>query len=163
MLDRNRRIKKCPERFQDCKEQFDVIVTVEERVYDQVLEYMESRDVMDNRPVHIFNVDIEDNHEEALMGAFLITDMINMVMINNSCKIYPLTMGFAVQACDVCHEDNDDDHGFGSVLRALYVVYINPNDGEENLWINIVNEKTITIILFVLCVLLPCCIYVASF
>ena len=82
MLDRNRRIKKCPERFQDCREQFDIIVTVEERIYDQVLEHMESRDVMDNRPVHIFNVDIEDNHEEALMGAFLITDMINMVKIN---------------------------------------------------------------------------------
>lgn len=83
MLDRNRRIKKCPERFQDCREQFDIIVTVEERVYDQVLEYMESRDVLDNRPVHIFNVDVEDNHEEALMGAFLITDMINMVKIHN--------------------------------------------------------------------------------
>lgn len=82
MLDRNRRIKKCPERFQECREQFDIIVTVEERIYDQVLEHMESRDVMDNRPVHIFNVDIEDNHEEALMGAFLITDMINMVKIN---------------------------------------------------------------------------------
>lgn len=83
MLDRNRRIKKCPERFQDCREQFDIIVTAEERVYDQVLEHMESRDVVDNRPVHIFNVDIEDNHEEALMGAFLITDMINMVKIHN--------------------------------------------------------------------------------
>ncbi|XP_037815855.1 RNA polymerase II subunit A C-terminal domain phosphatase SSU72 isoform X1 [Lucilia sericata] len=93
MLDRNRRIKKCPERFQDCREQFDIIVTVEERVYDQVLENMESRDVVDNRPVHIFNVDIEDNHEEALMGAFLITDMINMVKIyyNYSYKLlWPL-------------------------------------------------------------------------
>ncbi|XP_013101111.1 RNA polymerase II subunit A C-terminal domain phosphatase SSU72 [Stomoxys calcitrans] len=79
MLDRNRRIKKCPERFQECKEKFDIIVTVEERVYDQVLEYMESIDVTDNRPVHIFNVDIEDNHEEALMGAFLIADMIIMM------------------------------------------------------------------------------------
>lgn len=84
MLDRNRRIKKCPERFQECREQFDIIVTVEERVYDQVLEYMESRDVVDNRPVHIFNVDIEDNHEEALMGAFLITDMINMVKFDSN-------------------------------------------------------------------------------
>lgn len=81
MLDRNRRIKKFPERFQECKEQFDIIVTVEERVYDQVLEHMESRDPIYNKPVHVFNVDIEDNHEEALMGAFLITDMINMVMI----------------------------------------------------------------------------------
>lgn len=38
MLDRNRRIKPRPERFQDADEKFDVIVTCEERVYDQVLE-----------------------------------------------------------------------------------------------------------------------------
>ena len=38
MLDRNRRIKSCPERFQETDEQFDVIFTVEERIYDAVLE-----------------------------------------------------------------------------------------------------------------------------
>jgi len=38
MLDRNRRIKPHPERFQDSKERFDVIFTCEERVYDQVVE-----------------------------------------------------------------------------------------------------------------------------
>lgn len=36
MLDRNRRIKKQPEKFQHCTEQFDIIITAEERVYDQV-------------------------------------------------------------------------------------------------------------------------------
>ena len=38
MLDRNRRIKPKPERFQACKDKFDVVITCEERVYDQVLE-----------------------------------------------------------------------------------------------------------------------------
>lgn len=38
MLDRNKRIKTRPERFQQCKEKFDIIVTCEERVYDQVVE-----------------------------------------------------------------------------------------------------------------------------
>lgn len=38
MLDRNRRIKARPERFQDCKESFDLVITAEERVYDQVIE-----------------------------------------------------------------------------------------------------------------------------
>lgn len=38
MLERNKRIKQRPERFQDCKEKFDLVVTCEERVYDQVLE-----------------------------------------------------------------------------------------------------------------------------
>lgn len=38
MLDRNRRIKSTPQRFQEYCGQFDVIITAEERVYDQVLE-----------------------------------------------------------------------------------------------------------------------------
>lgn len=38
MLDRNRRIKDGPERFQECEDKFDIILTCEEKVYDQVLD-----------------------------------------------------------------------------------------------------------------------------
>lgn len=38
MLDRNRRIKSHPERFQSCYDVFDVIFSAEERVYDQIVE-----------------------------------------------------------------------------------------------------------------------------
>lgn len=38
MLDRNRRIKPKPERFQDTDKHFDVIFTTEERIYDAVVE-----------------------------------------------------------------------------------------------------------------------------
>ena len=38
MLDRNKRIKGKPEKFQRCNEEFDLIVTCQERVFDQVLE-----------------------------------------------------------------------------------------------------------------------------
>ena len=37
MLDRNRTIKPAPERLQDSERQFDLILTAEERVFDQVL------------------------------------------------------------------------------------------------------------------------------
>lgn len=79
MLDRNRRIKKYPEKFQLCKEYFDIIITAEERVYDQVIEFMESKTASRNQPVHVINMDIQDNHEEATLGAFLICDMIQMM------------------------------------------------------------------------------------
>ncbi|XP_076365456.1 RNA polymerase II subunit A C-terminal domain phosphatase SSU72-like [Tachypleus tridentatus] len=79
MLDRNRRIKSHPERFQSCQEKFDVIFTAEERVYDQVVEELSNRSPVDNSPVHIINIEIQDNHEEATIGAFLICEMAQMM------------------------------------------------------------------------------------
>lgn len=76
MLDRNRRIKKKPEKFQHCADRFELIITAEERVYDQLIDYMETRETVDNQPVHVVNMDIQDNHEEATLGAFLICDMV---------------------------------------------------------------------------------------
>lgn len=75
MLDRNKRIKPRPERFQNCKDLFDLILTCEERVYDQVVEDLNSREQETCQPVHVVNVDIQDNHEEATLGAFLICEL----------------------------------------------------------------------------------------
>ncbi|XP_030842815.1 RNA polymerase II subunit A C-terminal domain phosphatase SSU72-like [Strongylocentrotus purpuratus] len=75
MLDRNRRIKSKPERFQNSKDKFDVVLTAEERVYDQVLEDFESKEEETQIPVHIINIDIQDNHEEATIGAFRMSNL----------------------------------------------------------------------------------------
>lgn len=91
MLDRNRRIKKQPEKFQWCTDRFDIIITAEERVYDQVIEFMESNPPVDNQPVHIINIDIQDNHEEATMGAFHICDMVSMVSKQNTNSDFSVT------------------------------------------------------------------------
>ena len=32
-----------------------------------------------NAPVHVINIDIQDNHEEATIGAFLITELAMLV------------------------------------------------------------------------------------
>ncbi|KAL7639407.1 UNVERIFIED_CONTAM: hypothetical protein RMT77_009908 [Armadillidium vulgare] len=79
MLDRNRRIKTRPERFQESKEKFDIIVSCEERVYDQILEWLESRIPEDNTIVHVINIDIQDNHEEATIGAFMICELATLL------------------------------------------------------------------------------------
>ncbi|XP_077293495.1 ssu72 CTD phosphatase [Arctopsyche grandis] len=76
MLDRNRRIKQHPERFQASPERFDVIITCEERVYDQVVEWISSQPSLYSQPVHVINIDIQDNHEEATLGAFIISDLV---------------------------------------------------------------------------------------
>ena len=58
MLDRNRRIKPKPERFQDVVEEFDVIFTVEERIYDAAIEgVLMSYDFM----VHILCLRFKNN------------------------------------------------------------------------------------------------------
>lgn len=97
MLDRNRRIKPAPERFHDCFDKFDVIYTCEERVYDQVVEgllliwiwsitlnfyrlELANRTPTDNTPAHVINFDIQDNHEEATIGAFLMLDLTNIMI-----------------------------------------------------------------------------------
>ena len=79
MLDRNRRIKPRPERFHQCMDKFDVIFTCEERVYDQVVEELTNRTPTDNSPVHVINIDIQDNHEEATIGAFKILELATML------------------------------------------------------------------------------------
>jgi len=78
MLDRNRIIKPKPDRLQDSEKQFDVIMTAEERVYDQVLEHFEQRGSQDDQLVHVINMDIQDNQEEATIGAFLFHELVQM-------------------------------------------------------------------------------------
>ncbi|XP_002737376.1 RNA polymerase II subunit A C-terminal domain phosphatase SSU72-like [Saccoglossus kowalevskii] len=79
MLDRNRRIKPRPERFQSSKDKFDIVITCEERVYDQVVEDFESREQETGQSVHVLNIDIQDNHEEATLGAFQILNFCSLI------------------------------------------------------------------------------------
>ena len=75
MIERNKRIKPKPERFQECREQFDIIFTVEERIFDQVIEDLENREKTLNQPVHVINIDVADNHEDATLGAFILYEL----------------------------------------------------------------------------------------
>jgi len=79
MLDRNRRLKKQPERFQESTEKFDIILTVEEKVYDQVLTSFEKRESEGDIPVHVINMDVVDNHEDATIGAFFLCDLVQNI------------------------------------------------------------------------------------
>ena len=100
MLDRNRNIKWGPERFHDWTVGsprmeplnrgdkgasgaeggvVDVIFTCEERCWDAVVDNLLDRGAPLNRPVHVFNIDIRDNHEEALVGGKAILDLADML------------------------------------------------------------------------------------
>ncbi|KRY76058.1 RNA polymerase II subunit A C-terminal domain phosphatase SSU72, partial [Trichinella pseudospiralis] len=89
MLDRNRRIKPHPERFQEYKGLSDVIICCEERVYDQVFEcnwfhlffefILMNIEMKHCHLVHLINIDIRDNHEEATCGALLFCQLCTLL------------------------------------------------------------------------------------
>lgn len=94
MLERNLGVKQGPERWQDWPVGMprlnhmtekgsngseggvvDIVITCEERCWDAVVENLIERGSPLNRPVHVINVDIKDNHEEALVGGKAIVDL----------------------------------------------------------------------------------------
>lgn len=81
MLKRNLSVKEAPQRWQDnaADGAFDVIFTFEERVFDSVIEDLQSREQKLMKSVLVVNLDVKDNHEAAAIGAQLALDLCQML------------------------------------------------------------------------------------
>ncbi|SCU86399.1 LANO_0C07866g1_1 [Lachancea nothofagi CBS 11611] len=79
MLDRNRKLKRAPEKWQESFKVFDFVITCEERCFDAVCEDLMSRGGPLNKIVHVFNVNIRDDNENAKIGGKAILTLANML------------------------------------------------------------------------------------
>ncbi|CAN3363816.1 RNA polymerase II subunit A C-terminal domain phosphatase Ssu72p [Diutina catenulata] len=89
MLDRNRHVKPAPEKWQSNSYagKFDLVITCEERCFDSVLDDLMGRlySKGSNNPlevkqlVHVINVDIKDDNENAILGGKGILKLVNMI------------------------------------------------------------------------------------
>ncbi|KAJ2820607.1 RNA polymerase II subunit A C-terminal domain phosphatase [Coemansia sp. 'formosensis'] len=75
MIDRNITVKQAPEKFQKEDMSYDVIFTCEERVFEMVCEELLRRAGVKSKPVHVINIEIEDNHKESLAGGNTIVEL----------------------------------------------------------------------------------------
>ena len=48
-------------------------------MYDQAVDFFEQRGSLLHQPAHLINMDIQDNHEEATIGAFLLCELVQML------------------------------------------------------------------------------------
>ncbi|KAJ3022979.1 UNVERIFIED_CONTAM: RNA polymerase II subunit A C-terminal domain phosphatase [Siphonaria sp. JEL0065] len=79
MLERNRRTKRAPENWQASRMVFNVIFTCEERCFDAVVEEFLERGEKLNIPVHVINLEIRDNAEDALVGGKLFLELATLI------------------------------------------------------------------------------------
>lgn len=77
MLKRNIGVKAAPQRWQDnaLDGPFDIIFTFEEKVFDMVVEDLNTREQPLMKTVLVINLEVKDNHEEAAIGARLTFDL----------------------------------------------------------------------------------------
>ena len=65
MVERNAAVKRAPEKWQACRDAFDVVLCFEERVLEQVVDDLAARHATLQQPVLVVNIDVRDSADEA--------------------------------------------------------------------------------------------------
>ncbi|CEP25130.1 unnamed protein product [Cyberlindnera jadinii] len=84
MLERNQKIKLAPQKWHEGRDVFDFVFTCEERCFDSVCEDLLHRGGNLNKIVHVINVDIKDDDENAKIGGQGILQL--ATMLTDACQ-----------------------------------------------------------------------------
>eukprot|EP00976_Prorocentrum_cordatum_P007678 153107-Prorocentrum_minimum.AAC.2 len=79
MLERNITVKTAPERWQDNRDQFDVVLTFEESVFEKCVEDLQNRESTTGMSVLVVNLDVKDSPQEAALAAPLAMNICEML------------------------------------------------------------------------------------
>jgi RNA polymerase II subunit A C-terminal domain phosphatase SSU72 len=79
MLERNFSVKEAPERWHKRKGHHDVVFTFEDRVFEAVVEDLANTQTQFDRPVHVINMTVKDNHEEADRNAKICVEFCSQI------------------------------------------------------------------------------------
>ena len=84
MIQRDRGVKKAPQRFQDELDLsfIDVCICFDDRVFDSVLEELQFRGCSRVKPIFVFNIHVKDKVSSARDGA---KDALHLAQMLNSC------------------------------------------------------------------------------
>ncbi|KAJ5068660.1 RNA polymerase ii subunit a c-terminal domain phosphatase [Anaeramoeba ignava] len=84
LLERNHLIKSTPQKFQDSKKFFPLIITFEIRVYDEVVKHLEQNSTNSVIPIYVINFETVDTNEEAFISSQLVLKLIQQIENNGS-------------------------------------------------------------------------------
>lgn len=79
LLERNMRVKEKPENFFEKREEFDLVITCEEKVFTGIYEHYAAKEVGSGRFVMV-NFDIKDTPSDAVTGALEILEFVEEVI-----------------------------------------------------------------------------------
>ena len=81
---------------------------MEEKVYDQVLECFNSRDSVSETPVHVINMSVVDNPEDATIGAFLLCELAQILTSRSTVDHFHQNDSNVIFSSDDLDNDIDD-------------------------------------------------------
>lgn len=109
---------------------------------------LEGRTPTDNSSVHVINIDIQDNHEEATLGAFLICELMTVVSsmcqknVRIFCLLHPFLFFLTIlwAGCPFCTSNENVDvqnmeyvRSVGNVLKH-FIVWVRHFLNDIEIW-----------------------------